>query len=95
MKELIKSTLEVKLQENQTGDASRFLGPYILSYCMYMCVSDLPILSRAGIIRMMVAEWKRSINMCDAHVCGSIAIHAQHGNELSRVKLGLIEQGSP
>ena len=39
----------MKLQENQTGDASQFLGFYILSYCMYMLVADLPILSRAGI----------------------------------------------
>ena len=46
---MIESALEVKLQENQTGDASRFLGSYILSYCMYMFVPDLPILSRAGI----------------------------------------------
>ena len=35
---MIESTLEVKLQENQTGDASRFLGLYILSYYMYMLV---------------------------------------------------------
>ena len=52
MKELIESALEVKLQENQTGDASRFLGLYILSYCVYMLVSDLPILSRAGIAKI-------------------------------------------
>ena len=45
----VESALEGELQENQTGDASRFLGLYILSYCMYMLVSDLPILSRAGI----------------------------------------------
>ena len=31
MKELIESTLKVKLQENQTGVASQFLGFYILS----------------------------------------------------------------
>ena len=42
----------MKLQENQTGDASRFLGLYILSYCGYMFVSDLPILSRAGIMEI-------------------------------------------
>ena len=47
-----ESTLEVKLQENQTGDASQFLGLYILSYCMYMFVSDLPILSRASIVEI-------------------------------------------
>ena len=52
MKELIKSTLEVKLQENQTGDASRFLGSYILSYCVYMLISNLPILSRTGIMEI-------------------------------------------
>ena len=46
---MIGSALEVKLQENQTGNASQFLGLYILSYCMYMLVSDLPILFRAGI----------------------------------------------
>ena len=42
----------MKLQENQTGDASRFLGLYILSYCMYMFVLDLPILFRAGIVEI-------------------------------------------
>ena len=29
---------------------------------------------------MVVAEWKRSINMCDAHVCGSIAMHSTEMN---------------
>ena len=52
MKELIESTLEVKLQENQTGVASRFLGLYILSYYMYMFVSDLPISSRVSILEI-------------------------------------------
>ena len=52
MKELIESTLEMKLQENQTGDASQFLGLYILSYGMYMFVSNLPIQSRAGIVEI-------------------------------------------
>ena len=47
-----ESALEVKLQENQTGDASQFLGLYILSYCMYMFVPDLPILSRVGIVEI-------------------------------------------
>ena len=42
----------MKLQENQTGDASQFLGLYILSYCMYMFASDLPILFRAGIVEI-------------------------------------------
>ena len=46
--ELIESTLEVKLQENQTGDANQFLGSYILSYCMYMFVSDLLILKQSN-----------------------------------------------
>ena len=41
-----------KLQENQTGDASWFLGLYILSYYMYMFVSDLLILVRAGILEI-------------------------------------------
>ena len=49
---MIESALEVKLQENQTGDASRFLGLYILSYCRYMFVSDLPISSRTGIMEI-------------------------------------------
>ena len=49
---MIESALEVKLQENQTGNASRFLGLYILSYGMYMFVSNLPILSRAGIMEI-------------------------------------------
>ena len=49
---MIESTLEVKLQENQTGDASRFLGSYILSYGMYMFVLNLLILSRAGIMEI-------------------------------------------
>ena len=47
-----ESALEVKLQENQTGDASQFLGLYILSYCMYMLVLNLPILLRAGIVEI-------------------------------------------
>ena len=41
-----------KLQENQTGDASRFLGLYILPHCMYILVLNLPILSRAGIMEI-------------------------------------------
>ena len=39
---------KVKLQENQTSNVSWFLDSYILSYCMYMCVPDLPILSKKG-----------------------------------------------
>ena len=49
---MIEFTLEVKLQENQTGDASQFLGLYILSYCMYMLVLNLLILLRAGIVEI-------------------------------------------
>ena len=48
----VESALEGELQENQTGDAGQFLGLYILSYCMYMLVSDLPILSRAGLVEI-------------------------------------------
>ena len=44
----------MKLQENQTGDASQFLGLYILSYCMYMLVLNLPILLRAGIVEINI-----------------------------------------
>ena len=29
---------------------------------------------------MVVAEWKRSINMRSAHVCGSIAMHSTEMN---------------
>ena len=82
-----ESALEVKLQENQTGDASQFLGLYILSYCMYMLVSDLPILSRVGIteIKDMMqlhggSRMEEKHNMCDAHVCGSIAMHSMEMN---------------
>ena len=39
----------MKLQENQTGDASQFLGSYILSYYMYMFVLNLLILTNKGI----------------------------------------------
>ena len=69
-----ESTLEVKLQENQTGDASQFLGLYILSYGMYMFVSNLPIQSRAGIVEinnMMQphggGRMEEKHNMCDVH----------------------------
>ena len=77
----------MKLQENQTGDASRFLGLYILSYGMYMFASNLPILSRAGIVEinsMMQphggGRMEEKHNMCDAHVCGSIAMHSTEMN---------------
>ena len=66
-----------------------------------MFVSDLPILSRAGIAEMnnmmqphgggrMEEKHEREVNACVWQHS-----HAQHGNELSRIKLGLIEQGSP
>ena len=82
-----ESALEVKLQENQTGDASQFLGLYILSYCMYMFASDLLILSRVSIteIKDMMqphggGRMEGKHNMCDAHVCGSIAMHSTEMN---------------
>ena len=72
----------MKLQENQTGDASQFLGLYILPYCMYMFVLNLAILYRAGIaeIKDMMrphgsGRMEEKHNMCDVHVCGSIAMH--------------------
>ena len=34
-------------------------------------------------------------NMCDAHVHMWQHSHAQHRNELSRIRLSLIEQGLP
>ena len=68
----------MKLQENQTGDASQFLGLYILSYCMYMLVSDLLILFRVGIMEikdMMQphggGRMEEKHDMCDAHVLRS------------------------
>ena len=77
----------MKLQENQTRDASQFLGLYILSYGMYMFVSDLPILSRAGIVginNMMQPHggdrMEEKHNMCDVHVCGNIAMHSTEMN---------------
>ena len=77
----------MKLQENQTGDASRFLGLYILSYCMDMFVSDLLILLRVGIaeINNMMqphgsGRMEEKHNMCDAHVCGNIAMHSMEMN---------------
>ena len=63
---------------------------YILSYCMYMCVSDLLILSRAGIVEIN--------NMMQPHGGGRMEekhSHAQHGDELLRIRLSLIEQGLP
>ena len=54
---------------------------------MYMLVSDLPILSRVGIteIKDMMqphggGRMEEKYNMCDAHVCGSIAMHSMEMN---------------
>ena len=66
-----------------------------------MFVSDLPILSRAGIAEMN--------NMMQPHGGGRMEekhghevnaymwqhSHAQHGNKLSRIKLGSMKQGLP
>ena len=49
---MIEATLEVKLQENQTGVASQFLGLYILAWSMYMLVLNLSIQSRVDIAGM-------------------------------------------
>ena len=82
-----ESALEVKLQENQTGDASQFLGLYILSYCMYMFVSDLLILSRADIVEInnMVqphgsGRMEGKHRTCVVCMCGSIAMHSMEMN---------------
>ena len=29
---------------------------------------------------MTVVEWKESMNMCDVHMCGSIAMHSTEMN---------------
>ena len=75
------------LQENQTGNASQFLGLYILSYCRYMFVSDLLILLRVGIVEinnMMQphgsGRMEEKHNMCDVYVCGNIAFHSTEMN---------------
>ena len=54
---------------------------------MYMLVSNLLILSRAGIteIKDMMqphgsGRMEEKHNMCDAHVCGSIAMHSTEMN---------------
>ena len=54
---------------------------------MYMFVLDLSILSRAGIVginNMMQphggGRMEKKHNMCDAHVCGSIAMHSMEIN---------------
>ena len=60
---------------------------YILSYCVYMFVLNLLILSRAGIMEikdMMQLHGSGRMevkhNMCDVHVCGSIAMHSTEMN---------------
>ena len=64
-----ESALEMKLQENQTGDASQFLGLYILLYCIYMLVLNLLIQLRAGIVEIN--------NMMQLH--GSGRMEEKHG----------------
>ena len=66
-----------------------------------MFVSNLLILSRAGIAEKnsmmqlhgggrMEEKHEHEVNTCVWQHS-----HAQHGNELSRIKLGLIKQGLP
>ena len=66
-----------------------------------MFVSNLLILSRASIAEInnmmqphdggrMEEKYEHEVNTCVWQHS-----HAQHGNELSRIKLGLIKQGSP
>ena len=66
-----------------------------------MFVLDLPILSRAGIAEMnnmmqphgsgrMEEKYEHEVNACVWQHS-----HAQHRNELSGIKLGLMKQGSP
>ena len=54
---------------------------------MYMFVSNLPILSRAGVVEIKGMMWlhgggrmEEKHNMCDAHVCGIIAMHSMEMN---------------
>ena len=54
---------------------------------MYMFVPDLPILSRAGIAKIKdmmqphgSGRMKEKHNICDVHVCGSIAMHSTQMN---------------
>ena len=54
---------------------------------MYMFVPDLPILSRASITEIKDimqphggGRMEEKHNMCDAHVCGSIAMHSTEMN---------------
>ena len=54
---------------------------------MYMFVSNLLILSRAGIVEInsmmqphCSGRMEEKHNMCDVHVCGSIAMHSTEMN---------------
>ena len=68
---------------------------------MYMFVSDLLILSRASIMEINnIMQPHGSDRMEGKHeheeyTCVWQHSHAQHRNELSRIKLGLMKQGSP
>ena len=68
---------------------------------MYMFVSDLLILSRAGIAEinnMMQPHGSGRMEEKHEHVVGACVwqhSHAQHRNELSRIKLDLMKQGLP
>ena len=64
-----------------------------------MFVSDLPILSRAGIVGInnMIHPHGggRMEEKHEENTCMWQHSYAQHGNGLPRIKLGLIKQGSP
>ena len=66
-----------------------------------MFVLNLPILSRAGIVEINnMMQLHGSGRMEEKHeyevnVCVWQHSHAQHRNDLSRIKLGLIKQGLP
>ena len=68
---------------------------------MYMFVSNLPILFRAGIAEMnnmMQPHGSGRMEEKDKHeegVCVWQHSHAQHRNKLSRIKLDLMKQGLP
>ena len=73
----------------------------MLSYCMYMFVSNLPILSRASITEikdMMQPHGGGRMEEKHKHVwCACVwqHSHALHGLELSRIRFSLIGQGLP
>ena len=66
-----------------------------------MFLLNLLILSRAGIMEiynMMQPHGSGRMEEKHKHVCCTCVwqhSHAQHGNELSRIRLSLIEQGLP